>query len=179
MEFSELVNARRSCRHYTAEPVSGEEIEALLEKANLSASACNSQPWHFTVLLSPEKRALGAEAVYVFPPTNAFAREAAALLVLSAEREPEVMPGVKKTLGSSYFSDIDIGSAAAYFTLAAADAGLATCIMGVFDEKKLREAAALGADLVPRLVIALGHAADGDRPHTKKRKAAAEKTVIL
>ena len=179
MEFSELVKVRRSCRRYTAESVSREELEALLEKANLSASACNSQPWHFSVLLSEQKRALGAEAVYVFPPTNGFAKDAAALVVISAEREPDVMPGVKQRLGSDYFSDIDIGSVTAYFTLAAADAGLGTCIMGVFDEKKLREAAELSDELVPRLVIAVGHAAVGDRPVSKKRKPLSEKTVVL
>lgn len=179
MEFTELIGKRRSCRHYTNEPVSREEIEKLLEEANLSASACNSQPWFYTVLLSPEKKAAGVEAMQVFPKTNTFAADAAALVVLSVDNDPDVMPGVREMYGSSKFAEIDAGSAAAYFTLAAENAGLNTCIMGVFNEEKLRLAAELPAAVTPKLVIALGHGSDNDRPHVKKRNPIGERTRIL
>ena len=179
MEFSELIRTRRSCRHYTDEPVSRAEIEAILTEANLSASACNSQPWHYTVLLSRESRAAGAEAVQIFPNVNLFASDAAALIVLSVDKDPAVMSGVRGHFGSSKFAEIDAGSAAAYLTLAAADKGLGTCIMGAFDEEKVIRAAALPDTVIPKLVIALGHPADNDRPHTKKRDDIAGKTVVL
>lgn len=179
MEFTELIEKRRSCRRYTDEPVTKEQVEELLRQANLSASACNSQPWFYSVLLSPEKKALGAEAVQIFAGTNTFAGDASALVVLSADNDPAVMPGVREKYGSSKFAEIDTGSAAAYFTLAAANAGLYTCIMGVFDEDKLRAAAELPDNVTPKLVIALGHAADADRPHVKKRDPIALRSRIL
>ena len=179
MEFSELIRTRRSCRSYSSEPVSPEEIRAILDDTVLSASACNSQPWHFTVILDPEKRAACAEAVSIFPQSNLFAKNAAALIVLSTDKAPAISPRARTKYPSDHFAELDAGSAAAYFTLAAADRGLGTCILGAFDEEKIVSVAGLPDTVTPRLVITLGHPADADAPYVKKRTAAAEKTVIL
>ena len=179
MEFSELIRTRRSCRSYSSEPVSREEIEALLDENVLAPSACNSQPWHFTVLLSEEVRAAGAEAVAVFPPSNLFAKEAAALIVFSAEKEPAVSQRVLTKYPADRFAEIDIGIAAAHFTLAAAERGLGTCILGAFDAEKLTKLAHLPEAVQPKLVITLGHPAETSTAPVKKRKPAAEKTTVL
>ena len=46
----EWIKARRSIRKYTPEPVSDEQLQALLEAAMASPSASNRQPWEFVVV---------------------------------------------------------------------------------------------------------------------------------
>ena len=49
------INSRRSIRRYTGEPVSREQILALLEAGNRAPSAKNRQPWRFLVLTDKAK----------------------------------------------------------------------------------------------------------------------------
>ena len=50
MNFSEIANNRQSCRSYDAtKEVEKEKLDAVLESARLSPSACNGQPYHITV----------------------------------------------------------------------------------------------------------------------------------
>lgn len=41
---------RRSIRVYSAEQIKREDLELILKSAIFSPSACNTQPWHFTVV---------------------------------------------------------------------------------------------------------------------------------
>ena len=65
---------------------------------------------------------------------------------------------------------MDIGIAVAYLTAEAATQGLGTCILGWFDDEKIRNICGLSHPV--RLVITLGYATDA--PRTKKRKELAE-----
>ena len=50
MNFSEITIQRQSCRNYdSTRPVEEEKLNAILEAARLSPSACNAQPYHLTV----------------------------------------------------------------------------------------------------------------------------------
>ena len=50
MNFMEIANTRQSCRSYDeTRAVEPEKLEAVLEAARLSPSACNGQPYHITV----------------------------------------------------------------------------------------------------------------------------------
>lgn len=46
----DAIAARRSIRAYKPEQISQEQLQALLDAAQASPSATNSQPWHFTVV---------------------------------------------------------------------------------------------------------------------------------
>ncbi len=70
------ISARRSIRQYTGEPVSREEILALLEAGNRAPSAKNRQPWRFLVLTGKAK----AEAVEAMRQGIARERQGDALL---------------------------------------------------------------------------------------------------
>ena len=67
---------------------------------------------------------------------------------------------------------MDIGIAAAYLTAEAESQGLGTCILGWFDDEKIRKIC--GLEYPVRLVITLGYAAEGDSLRPKKRKAMEE-----
>lgn len=52
------IHARRSVRHFADQPVSDEQLTALLDAANKAPSAHNQQSWRFIVLRQEKKHAL-------------------------------------------------------------------------------------------------------------------------
>ncbi len=55
-EFLELVKARRSTRAFTAEPVTDEVVQEIIEAARWAPSGANSQPWEFVVVRDQEMK---------------------------------------------------------------------------------------------------------------------------
>lgn len=166
MNFLEIAKTRQSCRSYDeTRPVEPEKLEAILEAAQLSPSACNGQPYKFTVC-----RGKAAEAVALACRglgMNKFAVQAPVVIVVSE------MPYVKSAamgakVKNNDYRSIDIGIAAAYLTAEATAQGLSTCILGWLDDDKIREIC--GLEYPARLVITLGYPAEGDTLRAKKRK---------
>ncbi len=166
MNFDQLIHTRQSCRSYdAAREVEEEKLHTILAAARLAPSACNGQPYRFTVCRG-EKAKEVAKATQGMG-MNKFASDAPVLIVISE------MPYVKtaavgaKLKGNDYRS-IDIGIAAAYLTAAATEVGLSTCILGWLDDAKLRTICALEG--AARLVITVGYPKN-DEIREKKRKA--------
>ena len=165
MNFMEIARTRQSVRGYDeTRAVEREKLNAILEAARLAPSACNGQPYHFTVVT-------GNLATEVAKATqglgmNKFAVQAPVLIVISE------MPYVKsaamgaKVKGNDYRS-IDIGITTAYLTAEAAAQGLGTCILGWFDDDKIRKLC--GIEHPVRLVITVGYPKD-ETIRPKKRK---------
>ena len=167
MNFTEIAQNRYSCRSYDAtRVVEDEKIQAILESAILSPSACNSQPYHFTVCKG-EKAKEVAKATQSMG-MNKFASEAPVMIVISEGNYNKTASIGAKMKGNDYRS-IDIGIATAYLTAEASAQGLGTCILGWFDDKKIRKIC--GLDTAVRLVVSLGYAKEGSVVPTKKRKA--------
>ena len=165
MNFTEIALQRQACRAYDESRfVEREKLDAILEAARLAPSACNGQPYHFTVCKGDI-----AKEVATTPQgmgMNKFATPAPVLIVVSE------MPYVKSAaLGAKVknndYRSMDIGIATAYLTAEAAAQGLGTCILGWFDDEKVRKIC--GIEHPVRLVITLGYPAD-DTIRPKKRK---------
>ncbi|MBR2473139.1 MAG: nitroreductase family protein [Clostridia bacterium] len=166
MNFYEIAQARQSCRSYdSTRPIEQEKLDAILESARLSPSACNGQPYHFTVCRG-ETAAAVAKACSGMG-MNKFAADAPVLIVVSEENYVASAAFGAKVKGNDYRS-IDIGIATAYLTAEAAAQGLGTCILGWFDDQKIRDIC--GLDKPVRLVITLGYASESDKLRPKKRK---------
>ena len=167
MNFSEIIKNRQSCRKYNAEkPVEDEKLKAILEAARLAPSACNGQPYRFTVC---KGKAAGEVARAVMGMgMNKFAKDAPVLIVISEESYVPPAALGARLKGNDYRS-IDIGIAAAYLTSAATELGLSTCILGWLDDEKIRNIC--GLDKPVRLVITLGYADASDVLREKKRKS--------
>ena len=175
MNFTEIANNRQSCRNYDAErAVEQEKLNAILESARLSPSACNGQPYLMTVCRGESAKAV-AKAVQGMG-MNKFADNAPVLIVIS--EKPYVASAAlgAKVKGNDYRS-IDIGILAAYITAEAAAQGLGSCILGWFDDAKLREICSL--DAPARLVITIGYPKEGDKLREKKRKDMAEIVKVI
>ena len=82
MNFYEIAQTRQSCRSYdAARPVEDKKIAAILETARLSPSACNGQPYHFTVCRG--ETAKGVAKATQGMGMNKFASDAPVLIVIS------------------------------------------------------------------------------------------------
>ena len=167
MNFTEIALKRQSCRSYDpCRIVEKEKIEAVLAAARLSPSACNGQPYHFTVCRGDiaKEAALLTRGV---GGMNKFAVDAPVLIIIS-EKPYVKSAGLGAKVKRNDYRSMDIGIAAAYLTAEAAAQGLGTCILGWFDDDKLR--ALCNIDQPIRLVITLGYPGEKDALREKKRR---------
>lgn len=184
MEFSDLVRARRSIRKYTDEPVSREDLQAILEDACWAPSAQNLQPWFFQALTKREdiewlfsQLAITAPAhrkelearfknnPEVVDDTMRFMRRAggASVVVLAYALRPSYSDDVKDSVVES------VAAAMNDICLAAANRGIGSCwveyVTRVGDAVRDRFA----PDKGPLLgAVMLGHAAQ--EPKAPRRK---------
>jgi len=169
MNFTEISQNRQSCRSYDpARPVEEEKLQAVLEAGRLSPSACNGQPYHITVCRGEAAKTV-AEATTGMG-MNRFALQAPVLLVISEESYVK-SAAVGAKLKKNDYRSIDIGILSAYLTAEAAAQGLGSCILGWFDDDKIRSIC--GVEKPVRLVITLGYPKD-EKLREKKRKELSE-----
>ena len=170
MSFLDLANKRYSVRNYKNTPIPQENINRCIEAARLAPSACNSQPWKFIIVDDPELiNELAKAAFEGFLDFNNFAFKAPVLVLIVSERQKlfaKFAGVVKKKL----FSLMDIGIAAEHFCLQAAEEGLGTCMLGWFNEKKVKKILSIPKLKRVELIISVGFSADEKIPH-KKRKS--------
>ena len=166
MDFLEIANTRQSCRAYDpSRSVEPEKLEAVLEAGRLAPSACNAQPYHLTVCTG-ETAAQVAVATQG-PGMNKFAVEAPVLIVVS-EASYNKTSAVGAKIKHNDYRSIDIGILTAYLTAEATTQGLDTCILGWFDDSRIRGICDLKEPV--RLVITLGYAKKDYPLRPKKRK---------
>lgn len=166
MNFTEIAQARQSCRSYDeSRSVEPEKLQAIMEATRLAPSACNGQPYHFTVCTGELAKQVAKATMGL--GMNKFAAQAPVLIVVSEESYCKTAAMGSKVKGNDYRS-MDIGIAAAYLTAEATAQGLSTCILGWLDDEKLRSLC--GLDHPVRLVITLGYAKADDKLRNKKRK---------
>ena len=166
MNFTEIAQNRQSCRSYDEErPVEPEKLLSIMEATRLAPSACNGQPYHFTVCQGDIAKEVAKATMGM--GMNKFAAQAPVLIVVSEEPYVKSAALGAKVKKNDYRS-MDIGIAVAYLTAEATAQGLSTCILGWLDDEKLRQLCGLKNPV--RLVITLGYAKEGDKLRNKKRK---------
>lgn len=166
MNFLEIANARQSCRNYdNTRKIEKEKLQAVLEAARLAPSACNGQPYHITVCEGDAAKQVAKATMGM--GMNKFAADAPVMIVIS-EEEYVKSAALGAKLKQNDYRSIDIGIASAYLTAEAAAQGLSTCILGWFDDEKIRSICDLEHPV--RLVVTLGYAKEDDTLRPKKRK---------
>jgi len=139
MEFQQLLLSRQSVRKYLDQPVEAQKLEQLIDAVRLAPSACNAQPWTLILVDEPELKNKVARATCSKAfGLNSFAIQAPVIAVLVLEQPPWTVR-MGALIQRREFPLIDIGIAAAQFCLRATDLGLATCMMGWFDEKAVKK----------------------------------------
>ncbi len=174
MDFQELIKIRQSVRKYSNKPVEPEKIEKLISAVQLSPSACNSQPWKLIIVDEPVLKNEVAKATFSKALAfNKFAAEAPVIAVLVIEKA-KLIAQIGGSIKNQEYPLYDIGIAASHFCLQAADLGLGTCMIGWFEENKIRELLGVPKNRKVGLVITLGYPPDEYRFRKKIRKPLSE-----
>ena len=121
MDVYEAIKIRRSVRAYETRQIPDDVLMRVLEAGRAAPSASNSQPWHFIVVKSPEKRLILSKRMF-----TKFLVESPVVIVGCGEREKR-------------FHLVDVSIAMQQMVLAATAEGLGTCWIGDFDEKVIRK----------------------------------------
>ncbi|MFZ4548506.1 MAG: nitroreductase family protein, partial [Bacteroidales bacterium] len=170
MTFTELILARQSVRRYANIPVEKEKLDQCLESARLAPSASNSQPWKFIVVDQEPLRAEVAKATFSdIQLINKFTLQAPVMIVIVMEKA-KLITRLAMLVKKKEWPLIDIGITAEHFCLQAAELGLGTCMIGWFDEDKIKKLLQIPSDNSIGLVISVGYAVDGYPQRTKIRK---------
>lgn len=171
MEFQELAKARYSLRKFSDRPVEPEKLELVLEAARSAPTAHNNQPQRVFVLKSPEAlaKADACTGCHFHPPVMLVAAYDASAAWVRTEYD-------HKNHG-----EIDAAIAVTQMMLQAADIGLGTTYVGVFDPAALLEQFPEMAGTTPIALLPIGYPAEGAHPARlhEARKPLEEMVTVL
>ena len=169
LDFLNLVSHRQSDRAYFDKQVEEDKLLRCIEAARLAPSACNSQPWTFVVVNDKElKNKIADSTSNRLLPLNHFTKQAPVHIVIVKEFA-NLTSSIGRAIKDKDYTLIDIGIAAEHFCLQAASEGLGSCMIGWFNEKKVKTLLNIPTNKRPLLIITLGYSADKMRE--KKRKS--------
>ncbi len=168
--FLELIQKRQSDRKYTDRPIEKEKLERCLEASRLAPSASNSQPWTFVVVNEPELvKKIGKAAMGPLCSFNTFVPQAPVIVVIVMEK-PKIITEVGGRIKKKEYPLIDVGITAEHFCLQATEEGLGTCMLGWFDERKVKELLHVPEEKNIPLLITVGYTPENYRHRKKIRK---------
>ncbi len=155
MDITKAIASRRSIRKYTTEPVSDEDIGALLNAAMHAPSAVNEQPWHFVVVKDQETLA----AIPQISPTAPMVKDAPVAIAVCADKDLEKFPGLWVQ---------DCSAATENLLLAATARGLGATWTAVypFEDRVegIKNLLNLPVNVIPLCIVPLGHPAETPVP---------------
>jgi len=169
-EMLELILRRQSERKYNENPVEQEKLDRVLEAGRMAPSACNAQPLKFIVATDKEVLTRLADAASAkLLGMNTFVSQAPVMIVIVREK-PNLSSRLGGSIKSKDYSLIDIGIAAENICLQALSEGLGTCILGWFDEDRVKSILGIPGAKRVELIITLGYAAGEYRQKKRKPK---------
>ncbi len=130
MEFYDVIKKRRSYRVYKSDMPEKEKIEKILEAARIAPTWANKQGIHYILVQNPEKVKTIWEAI---EQKKKFIEAPMFIVGVISEKGS----GINKS-GEKYYG-VDFGICFEHLILAATAEGLATCWIGYFNEKKVKE----------------------------------------
>lgn len=150
----------RAIRDYTADPLTTEDLEAILEAARWTGSSKNRQDWSFVTITDPDRlQGLAEHGDFTQP-----VRDSKATVVLVQEE------------GGNMF---DIGRAAQNIMLAAKAIGVASCPITLHRENDAREFLDAPDGAIVRYAVALGYPAEDARPAMFGGRKSSESLIRL
>jgi len=159
----ENIKQRVSIRRFRPDPVPEAVLARLIEAARWAPSAGNLQPWHFYVVTAPDRRRCLAQAAL----NQDFVAAAPVCIVVCAE--PERSAAHYRERGRSLYCLQDTAAATQNILLAATAAGLGSCWVGAFDEKRVAACLDMPRGRVPVALVPLGYPARQPENRTQRR----------
>ena len=161
MNFAELSAQRYSLRKFSDRPVEDALLQQVLEAGRNAPTAHNNQPQRIFVLQSQEalEKADACMDCHFHAP-----------VVIGVGYDPK--ESWHREHDGKDHGEIDASIAVTQMMLQAADLGLGTTYVGMFDPEKLTAAFPEMAGLVPIAMLPLGYPAEGAHParlHTDRK----------
>ena len=160
----DVIKSRHSVRKFTDQPVSDEDLNAILEAARWAPSGTNKQPWHFIIIKNKDTQYKLADLM----PWGRFIKNAPIAIAILVQLK-------------SMWAILDGAIATTHITLEAAARGLGTCWCACWPnieqnpelEKKIFDILGVPEKLQPKMklitITPLGYPAeDGIKETTRK-----------
>ncbi len=136
MELHDAIISRRSVRKFTDHYVTDEEINQILEAAQLAPSWSNTQCWEFIVIRDKELIRQVVETYSETNPARKCSESASVLIAFCGKSDlPGYKDGVKRTKFDSWYM-FDLGIAVQNMLLTTHDIGLGSVVVGSLDHEK-------------------------------------------
>ncbi len=179
MEALECIKTRRSIREFTDEPITHALLEEIIDTAKFAPSWKNTQIARYVALTGDAKDKLAEVSFDAWKQNSSIVNSAPMVIVLTyiKNRCGYERDGSFSTSKEDRWQNFDCGIAAEAFCLAAHDKGVASVILGIFDEKKVAEVIGLPEDRGVAAIIPIGYATTS--PDAPKRKEVSELVSYL
>ncbi len=164
MSFINLVNKRFSVRRYQDRSIEKIKMLLVLEAGRLAPSAVNKQPWYFVVIQDKQKL---AEIRKTY--RREWLAQAPAIIVICGDHSQSW-----RRPGGKDHCDIDVAIAVDHMTLAAAELGLGTCWVCMFDAMQCHRIMKLPENIEPVVLLPIGYPDEVSTERHIKRKAIEE-----
>ena len=157
LTFDQIVAKRTSVRDYDTRAVRQEDIVSICEAARLAPSACNSQTWRFVCVTDTEMIGrISREAMRPIIPNKWLAQ--APLVIVGCSQLDIIANRLGSGITGIEYYQIDLGIAMEHMVLKATELGLGTCLIGWFNEKKLKSLLQIPKRVKVSILLAAGYA---------------------
>ena len=171
MDAIQCIKTRRSIRQFKDKDICDSDIKEIVDICKFAPSWKNSQTVRY-ILVKDEalKARLADECTMGFDHNKGIINSAAAIMVLTTieKRSGYEKDGSFSTSKQTHWQSFDAGIAAQTFCLTAHDRGLATVIMGIFDDEKVSQVLSIPQEQSVSALIAIGYADELGREPVRK-----------
>lgn len=174
MTAKECIKGRRSVRQFTEQPVDRELLSEIVETASYYPSWKHTQIVRFVAVEGEKKERLAKECTDMWP-NNGKIMEAAPIVMavtIIKNRSGFERDGSFSTNKGDRWQMYDAGIASQTLCLAAYESGIASVILGLFDDEKAADILGLPEDREVTALIPMGYAAE--EPVAPRRKPVEE-----
>lgn len=151
MDVEECIRNRRSIRKYLSTPVSMDNIGRILEAARLAPTAGNLQNYKLVLVRDRDRIRKIAEAAL-----QQYWIETAPVVIVVVS-EPQRAKQFYGDRGEHGYSIMNCAIISEHMCLAAHNAGLATCMVGAFDQTMLHAAVGAPDYVKVELIVTVGY----------------------
>jgi nitroreductase len=142
MDVAQAIRTKRAVREFSDEPVSDQELRAILNAGRRAQSSKNTQPWAF-IAIRERKRLEALSKMGHFAGHLAGATVGVAILTPDPAQRWSIM--------------FDAGQAAAYMQLAAWSMGIASCPATIYEPEAARQLLKIPDDYYINVALSFGY----------------------
>jgi nitroreductase len=162
---------RRSIRKYIDKPVEEEKINQILESARLAPSGSNTQPWHYIVVRSDEKRQELSNTSH----NQKWMMTAPVFIVCVGDMRSRIEENVKLSVDENSSEPElkqiirDTSIAVEHMVLEAKSLDLGTCWVAWFNQEEIRPVLNIPSDKYVLSIITVGYPDETPAPRPRKK----------